>query len=276
MKYINWIRTVRRFVLNKIKTKWYNEKVIDERSNLKEIIDFVMKEGVFVYQDFFSSEKCALLKREFDLILHQNEHKIWKDSNGADTRCYGVDRLSKFVKEQFYYNTDIVALRELFLLQKDENIDGFTMSNRVVAVEGNLGSGQGWHRDSVNKRQFKVILYLTDVSDKNGPFQYLKGTQNKKSVLEGILNYDLEYNHNRLKEEDVQQYLDTGKYELSTLTGKAGTLIVVDTSGIHRGMPIEEGERYALTNYYFLSEKVGGEKLPATMAKLLNSEQETI
>ena len=36
-----------------------------------------------------------------------------------------------------------------------------------------------------------------------------------------------------------------------TLTGKAGTLILFDGSLIHRGKPILEGKRYALTNYYF-------------------------
>ena len=36
-----------------------------------------------------------------------------------------------------------------------------------------------------------------------------------------------------------------------TLTGKAGTLILFDGSLIHRGKPVLEGKRYALTNYYF-------------------------
>lgn len=270
MKYINWIRTVRRFAVNKFKAKRHHKDIVDESSRLKEIIDVVIGEGVFVYKDFFSSKECALFKKEFDQILDVKEHKIWTDVNGADTRCYGINRLSPVIQEQFYNNAKIVKLRELFLSQKDEDIDGFTMSNRIIAAKGNLGSGQGWHRDSVNERQFKVILYLTDVKEENGPFQYLKGTQNKKSVLEGIINYDFKYNHNRLKEDDVQRYVDTGKYELSTLTGKAGTLIIVDTSGIHRGMPIQEGERYALTNYYYLSEKIGGEKIPDKMAELLN------
>jgi hypothetical protein len=269
MKYINWLRTVRRFALNKIKRKRYNSEM-EGASKLKNIVDVVQKEGFFVYENFFSAADCALFKKEFDLILEKNEQKIWRDSEGADARCYGIDRISPVIKEQFYGHPDIVALRELFLLQKDENIEGFTMSNRIVPTEGNLGSGGGWHRDTVNERQLKVILYLTDVKEKNGPFQYLRGTQDKKSVLEGILNYNFEYNHNRFKEEDISTYLDTGDYELSTLTGKAGTLIIVDTSGIHRGMPIEEGERYALTNYYYLSQKIGGKTLLKKMADLLN------
>jgi hypothetical protein len=33
--------------------------------------------------------------------------------------------------------------------------------------------------------------------------------------------------------------------------GPAGTLVLADTTGIHRGRPLIAGERIALTNYYY-------------------------
>ena len=39
------------------------------------------------------------------------------------------------------------------------------------------------------------------------------------------------------------------KYEFVDVTGKAGDLIIVDTSGIHKGSPIHKGSRIALTQY---------------------------
>ena len=47
------------------------------------------------------------------------------------------------------------------------------------------------------------------------------------------------------------QELNVLNKEKITLTGKAGTLILFDGSLIHRGKPVLEGKRYALTNYYF-------------------------
>ena len=38
---------------------------------------------------------------------------------------------------------------------------------------------------------------------------------------------------------------------MHTFTAKAGTLILFDSSTIHRGAPITAGTRYALTNYYY-------------------------
>ena len=41
------------------------------------------------------------------------------------------------------------------------------------------------------------------------------------------------------------------KNKITEITAKAGTLILVDTSYLHRGKPLENNSRYALTNYFF-------------------------
>ena len=40
-------------------------------------------------------------------------------------------------------------------------------------------------------------------------------------------------------------------YKILTIKAKAGALILVDTSLIHRGKPLQKKKRYAMTNYYF-------------------------
>ena len=49
--------------------------------------------------------------------------------------------------------------------------------------------------------------------------------------------------------ENTVKLLDNNR--IKTLEGKAGTLILVDTSMIHRGKPLNHGSRYAITNYYY-------------------------
>ena len=49
----------------------------------------------------------------------------------------------------------------------------------------------------------------------------------------------------------VEKILNDGPERLKTLTAKAGTVVLVDTSTIHRGLPLKNGTRYALTNYFF-------------------------
>ena len=40
-------------------------------------------------------------------------------------------------------------------------------------------------------------------------------------------------------------------FKISTITGKAGDLILVNTRGLHRGAPLTEGTRKAVTTYSF-------------------------
>ena len=40
------------------------------------------------------------------------------------------------------------------------------------------------------------------------------------------------------------------KIKIKRILGSAGTLILVDTSLIHRGLPLKSSIRYSITNYY--------------------------
>ena len=45
--------------------------------------------------------------------------------------------------------------------------------------------------------------------------------------------------------------IEYGHERIKNFTASAGTLIIFDSSTIHRGSPILEGKRYAITNYYY-------------------------
>ena len=53
----------------------------------------------------------------------------------------------------------------------------------------------------------------------------------------------------RFKQNNIRRYANENFKNVMQITGKAGDLIIVDTSGIHRGSPIKNGKRIALTNY---------------------------
>lgn len=147
------------------------------------------------------------------------------------------------------------------------------MMNRVEYREGNLGSGGGWHRDAVHEQQFKAILYLSDVGPDNGGFEYLINTHRKSSVYKTILSNDIGFAQDKFSEEEMKEILeDHGEtYQRKTITGPAGTLILADTSGIHRGSPIADGSRYAITQYIFRSPAIGGRGIPELIKPLLVS-----
>jgi hypothetical protein len=225
-----------------------------------EIVDKINDDGIIVIDNFYSAEKCDVLIKEIDRLLIDKKDKVQGDALGADNRIFGADRASDLI-HNFFTNEFISAIKDAY--HKKNNIIGFTLAARINAAKNNLGSGGGWHRDSIYGKQFKAIIYLTDTSEENGPFQYIPETHKPLSKVKTVAKYKIKAFQNRISQEEIDFIIDNSEYEISTLTGKKGTLILTDTTGIHRGKPLEKGCRYALTNYYFEG------KIPEHIGKLL-------
>ena len=215
-----------------------------------EQIDFhkLKEDGVCVIENFLSKEECDAYVNEIDQLFITYENKLWRDSLDSDLRLFGAERVSECL-HQFFDHPFLNELADAYC--KADVLNLHTLAGRIRACPNNKGSGGGWHRDSVHFKQFKAIVYLTDVDINNGPYQYIKGSHKNSSIYKAIRNSGIRFNQNRLSEEVVKVFLQTEGVEMLTVTGKAGTLILTETRGIHRGMPIREGIRYALTNYYY-------------------------
>lgn len=200
--------------------------------------------GFIVVNNFLDEAKINALKNEMDQKLKENI--VWKDEKEADLRIYGIDQISENFKDVF----KTPMLKSIYNKYIDsKTCNEFIMANKIEYKDNNLGSGGGWHRDSLNRRQLKFILYLSDADVNNGCFQYLKQTQSpiQKMKINKLLNKGTQAY--RYTDNDIEILLKNG-YELVDFAAKAGTLLIVETSGIHRGRPLEKGGcRYALTNY---------------------------
>jgi len=205
--------------------------------------DQLKRDGYVVIPDFIDNKKSQELIDAFE--GKTNLDRVWKDEKGSDTRIFGIDRVDPSYNSVF--NTH--GLNSIFKKYIDRfSYYHFIMANKVCYKDDNVGSGGGWHRDVVNRRQLKFIMYLNDVDTSNGCFQYIKYSHRipEKWKINRILNRpqsDVRYT------EQEANLLFSNNYQCIDLVGKAGTLIIVDTSGIHRGSPIKQGTRYAATNY---------------------------
>ena len=106
-------------------------------------------------------------------------------------------------------------------------------------AEDITGTSYLWHRDSDDSRCLKVILYLNDVSGKQGPFSYVKGTHVTKKTPVQVLGRSSDFS-----------ILEMFGGRAQEITGKAGTLVFADVGGLHKAKPVEEGERLALFLQY--------------------------
>lgn len=213
------------------------------------IIRKLKRDGYAIVEGFLTQKECDQLKTDVDEAILKHSKNTWHDEQKSDHRVFGIERTSQAIKE-FYSDKHLQKLGEAYLATTLDNY--MTLGARLEATENNLGSGGGWHRDSTYEHQFKSIAYLTDVNDDNGPFQFVKESHKTNSVLSTV---GIGKNNNRYTHDEIEKFVSSNNLEIETLTGKKGTVILVDTKGLHRGQPINSGIRYALTNYYISSYK---------------------
>lgn len=222
------------------------------------VISQVLRHGYAVIPEYWSRGKCDLARNKIDDLVGRDDTKIWQDALQSDTRIMGANNLDDDL--DIYSDSYITAI--ISSLYNVSELHGFSMAAKLNYVEDNLGSGQGWHRDSAVVHQFKAILYLSDVTPTQGPFQYFKGSGNLFDMYCLEAKTGISIDENRL-EDKLPVFEEIGmKYD--ELCATAGTLVIANTRGIHRGKPIEQGCRYALTNYYWK------EGIPCNFKPLMN------
>ena len=214
----------------------------EEQNLLKEI----QKNGYVVISNFFDKELCKACIKDMDKMYENNKDYIHK-SDYADYRIFGAEELSENIKKF----SDHKLLNKLAnTYNAVPTCCGFTLAGKIEATGHQYGSGGPWHRDSYF-RQFKSLIYLTDVDENNGPFQIIRGSHKINQITKDTKSGNLESMQCSFNQEIVDKILKDEPDRFNTLTAKAGTVVLVDTSAIHRGTPLKTGVRYALTNYFF-------------------------
>ena len=237
----------------KEKSKYLKSVYKDLNSLEVNVLNEILTKGFSIVENYYSPDECQKLIAVIDeIIAKYKDSYVWQDSLKSDSRIYGCEK----IREEFRSFSE-----DKFLKRVGESFLGYyltsshVLAGRIKFKVGNLGSGQGWHRDTSNPFQFKAIIYLSDVSSENGPFEYLLGSHTKRSLMAGVINFNIEPGQTRFSESEIENMVISGKYSRRALTAKAGTLILVNTYGIHRGLPVKDGNRYALTNYFVETEK---------------------
>lgn len=223
------------------------------------VLSQVLSRGYCVIPNYWSADQCETARSSIDSIMLAPSNQgieLWQDALSADKRIMGANHLSPSL-DLF---TDEKITHWMKALYGVDHLVGFSMAARLDALQGNLGSGQGWHRDSCIEHQYKAILYLSDVDSSCGPFQYYHRSGNAAEIIEFEKNANVSVDQSRL--DDYQASFDGDK--INELCALEGTLILANTRGIHRGKPIENGRRYALTNYYWK------QQIPEHISKFVN------
>jgi hypothetical protein len=110
-------------------------------------------------------------------------------------------------------------------------------SNSKFANVSKDTAAQMYHVDMDTIKWLNFFFYLVDVDSTNGPHVYIRRShrQAPRSV----------YRDYRISDEEIAQTFRPE--DIIELTGKKGTILAVDTLGLHKGKALEQGERLMLT-----------------------------
>jgi ectoine hydroxylase-related dioxygenase (phytanoyl-CoA dioxygenase family) len=217
-------------------------------SDVARSIAGLARNGYFVVEDFLAAGTCAQLRSEIDIIIQEQPENIQGDKLQADRRLFGAERGSAAIA-RFHEDSYCRRVGEAYFGAALRNFS--TLAGHLTAMPDNLGSGQGWHRDALYF-QYKAMIYLSDVGPDNGPFQVVKASHRPWHILRDTVRGRLiDEPRDRITADQVKRILQSDESRLRTFIARAGTLILFDSSTIHRGAPIKFGTRYALTNYYY-------------------------
>lgn len=214
--------------------------------NEKDILMEIKKNGYTVIQDFFDKDQCNACIKDMDWMF-ENKKEFVQESEYADSRIFGAEHLSENINK---FATDKLLNDLANAYNAVPTCCGFTLAGIIKATGHEYGSGGSWHRDSYF-RQFKSLLYLTDVDENHGPFQVIRESHKQKKISSDTKSGNLESMQCQFNQEIIEKILKEEPDRLVSFTAKAGTVVLVDTSVIHRGVSLKEGTRYALTNYFF-------------------------
>ncbi|MDP3770298.1 MAG: phytanoyl-CoA dioxygenase family protein [Candidatus Sungbacteria bacterium] len=105
---------------------------------------------------------------------------------------------------------------------------------------------QRWHRDSDDKLVPKIFIYLNDVDEEAGPFMCVKESH-YGGKWRGLFRQRPPHG-SRAPYGKVEEIVP--QKDIKVCTGRAGTIVFFDTSGLHKGGYATKKERLMFTGIY--------------------------
>lgn len=216
----------------------------------RELVKTLRRDGFAVVENYWPRERAFSVRDRLETELEPGESVDF--DNGAYTRFQDNADYDEGVRRIYHVERLLPELTEFrhdpFVLDIASAYYGVDFHTGLLIFQHNTRSNANTrfhHVDSFHK-EFKSFLYLDDVDEGNGPFTYMRGTQ--RSHLRRIrrqIDAKREGPATSFSPDDV----DFASEREVQICGRAGTLILADVRGLHRGSPQLEGSRSVLVNY---------------------------
>jgi hypothetical protein len=225
----------------------------DHKQQLEELV----RDGISIIPNFMSSESIQKISSELYPALHSVREKTYPKMEHAlyqpEWGIYQLESLDKLhpVTNEFFNHPTLNSLARAYVSPD------FVMYRKMAELKYDIGVGTVtdmlFHFDDW-KFRFKAFMYLSDVGEDQAPLVYLKGSHQW-----GDWKRDKEYEYYRYGKTNGA-YGSFHPYEIAYLQkkygfeemkclGKAGTLILFDARGLHRGTLLKKDHRLFIGSF---------------------------
>jgi hypothetical protein len=223
----------------------YEKKLADHVSKLphisaedQNIVDSMFEQGIFVTNLSF-----------LDLPKTTEAVQTAKELIGDSSACDGDSNKSWIRAEVLNEQPDLLLwATDERLLDIVENYIGLPIYYLGVEVRHEFSDGKAagvrqWHIDTEDRRMLKIIVYLNDVDEQGGPFEYMSKDLTQEAVKK------LRYDSGLVSDEKMSESIPESKW--TACVGSENTAIFVDPCNIfHRAKPPAKKDRFSITFHY--------------------------
>ncbi|MBP0001023.1 MAG: phytanoyl-CoA dioxygenase family protein [Cyanobacteria bacterium SID2] len=213
------------------------------------------QDGFVLIPNYYSREYCQYLRQKLEKIVttthtnvnflegaylrHQKLRRVSADAGVS--RIYHLERL---LPELEAHKFDPIVARLV------SSYSGRPMYSKNLWYQYNQVSKETryFHVDMFALRsQIKSILYLQDTGLENGPFCYIQGSHRNTDLIRSkFYSTNPPGQNSGYTPEEVEPFADA----IIPVEAKAGSLILADVGGAHRGLPQKLGSRSILMQYF--------------------------
>ncbi len=184
---------------------------------------------------FAETTPVRYLEYDKKLISYSKEEIIFDENNRISPRFqYRTEQiLANQTIQDLCFDDSLRAVANNYL-GCEPIVDIMTMWwSLPYGKEAEDKAAQMYHFDMDRFKFFKFFFYLTDVDTNTGPHCYVRNTHKRlpKSIQED----------RRITDEEIAQTYPAE--DILELCGKKGSIIAVDTRGMHKGKSLTEGKR---------------------------------
>lgn len=256
-----------------IKKKSYYAKVYLNRFFYKKDKDAVFKkilydldeQGISFVPNFLPKNKIKKILTEVKPLLNSlikkpnKKLKYYRNTHEGLFRLYNISKVSTASK--LFFNSKLIRNFSKYYVSKNVSFyqDMAEIRQKINRPLSKLQfTSDKFHFDDWRIR-LKFFLLLTDVSKKNSPLKYVLNSHkiNKNIMEEDLFIKKKNGKYGFYKNSEIKKILKSENLKVLDCTGKAGTLIIVNTNGIHKGTPLQDlkNPRIQLGLYSDLREK---------------------